>query len=616
MTTTNITDLANSSTFENWKTKTNELIAHAAIGATLGDSQTNAGNLKLTGNLVFTSASNSITVDNISTISGTAVLKLNDAINVKGDITLNNKSSTPTATKIQFAKGASSDTLTCYVSTNADHTKLELGIGSKKLILDSTSDRITSEGGLLIDSAMLQNSLNGIAIGATTAAAGSFTDLVALGTGSSSIDNVPIGQTSPTTGAFTTLVATTSIVVGTANNGFTGSLQCSDIRGRMMNNDASVVVVDAVSSPAVFRGNLIGNVTGNVTGNITAGTLSSDLKVELVKMMYPVGAIFTSGTSTNPATSLLPEGANAGSVGVWEKFSQGRTLMGAHDTYDFHSDTTQASTVTSDGRTLTLHMQGNTPVSVGEKVQIHHARYGTSSGDVPAWTYDSTPSQTGTPGTVQEITRNQGNSGNTVLKIFFDVTAISLGGTTAVVNKVSTGHIHLMLERNRDVDSLAVLGNELDYHTSAGGESGTVLQNNQINHMHVTGSFIANTNDDWLPLTANTVIATTNQPQDDVMWHNFETTRSGSTGIGHPHGIDELSSASNLRWVAGEGNSKTYPDNAPSRQYSNYFGTDSTNERQRTTITTGIQKQMMDKNNVMVGSIPPHETVYMWIRTA
>tara|TARA_B110000858_G_C17506088_1_gene338230 strand:- start:96 stop:617 length:522 start_codon:yes stop_codon:yes gene_type:complete len=173
-----------------------------------------------------------------------------------------------------------------------------------------------------------------------------------------------------------------------------------------------------------------------------------------------------------------------------------------------------------------------------------------------------------------------------------------------------------MLERNRDVDSLAVLGDEFNYHTSAGGESGTVLQNNQINHMHVTGSFIENTNDDWLPLTGNTVIATTSKPQDDVMWHNFETTRNGNSGTGHPHGIDELSTASNLRWVAGEGNSKTYPDNNPSRQYFNYFGTDTANERQRTTITTGIQKQMMDKNNVMVGSIPPHETVYMWIRTA
>tara|TARA_R110002153_G_scaffold36606_7_gene108108 strand:+ start:582 stop:2432 length:1851 start_codon:yes stop_codon:yes gene_type:complete len=616
MTTTNITDLANSSTFENWKTKTNELIAHAAIGATLGDSQTNAGNLKLTGNLVFTSASNSITVDNISTISGTAVLKLNDAINVKGDITLNNKSATPTATKIQFAKGSSSDTLTCYVSTNADHTKLELGIGSKKLILDSTSDRITSEGGLLIDSAMLQNSLNGIAIGATTAAAGSFTDLVAVGTGSSSINNVVIGDTNPTTAVFTTVVATTGLVIGTTANGFSGSIFCNDIKGRMMNTDGSVVVVDAGASTAVFRGNLIGDVTGNVTGNITAGTLSSDLKVELVKMMYPVGAIFTSGTSTNPATSLLPAGANAGSVGVWAKFSQGRTLMGAHDIIDFHSDTTATSSVTSDGRTLTLHMQGNTPVSVGEKVQIHHARYGTSGGAVPAWTYDSTPSQTGTAGTIQGITRNQGGSGNTILTIFFDVTPISLGGTTAVVKNSQFAHIHLMLERNRDVDSLAVLGNEFNYHTSAGGESGTVLQNNQINHMHVTGSFIENTNDDWLPLTGNTVIATTSKPQDDVMWHNFETTRNGNSGTGHPHGIDELSTASNLRWVAGEGNSKTYPDNNSSRQYSNYFGTDTPNERQRTTITTGIQKQMMDKNNVMVGSIPPHETVYMWIRTA
>jgi len=607
MTTNTITDLANSSTFDNWKTKTNDLIAHARIGATLGDSQTNTGNLKLTGNLVFTNVLNTISVDNISTISGTGIINLTDHIKVQGDITLNNKTATATATKIQFAEGASSDTLTWFVSTNADHSKLELGRGSKKLILDNTTSTITAEN-LSLDSAILQNALNGIAIGTGTAAAGTFTDLNALGTtdNTSAINRVKIGNVTPLSGSFTTLSASTS-----------ADLDNVDIDG---GNIDGVAIGENTRSTGKFtnieaNGTITGNLTGDVTGSVSG--LSVALQCTLVKLMYPVGAIFQSGSSISPQTSLLPAGATAGSVGTWQKFSQGRTLMGAHDIIDFHGDNSATSTVTSDGRTLTLHMQGNTPVSVGEKVQVHHARYGTSNGAVPAWTYDTTPSQTGTAGTIQGITRDQGGSGNTILTIFFDVTPISLGGTTEVVKNATFAHIHLMLERNRDVDSVAVLGNELAYHTSAGGESGTVLQNNQINHTHVTGTFIENTNDDWLPLTPNTVVSTTgSRPQDDVMWHNFEDTFSNNSGTGHPHGIDELGTASNLRWVAGEGNSKTYPSNDANRQYVNYFGADTANERQRTTVTTGIQQQMMDPKNVMVGSIPPHETVYIWIRTA
>ncbi len=115
---------------------------------------------------------------------------------------------------------------------------------------------INAGGTALIASSALQSlaitssTIDSTPIGATTRAAGSFTNLSVNGTaglGSAvtiaggTINNTPIGGTTPSSGAFTTL---------SASSGLTGN-----VTGNLTGN---------------VTGNVTGNLTGNVTGNVTA----------------------------------------------------------------------------------------------------------------------------------------------------------------------------------------------------------------------------------------------------------------------------------------------------------------------------------------------------------
>ena len=120
---------------------------------------------------------------------------------------------------------------------------------------------VNSAGTALIASAALQalaitsSTIDSTPIGATTRAAGSFTNLSVNGTaglgtsvtiGGGTINNTPIGGTTASSGAFTTV---------SASSGFTGNLTGNVTGG--------------------VTGNVIGNVTGNLTGNVTASSGSS-----------------------------------------------------------------------------------------------------------------------------------------------------------------------------------------------------------------------------------------------------------------------------------------------------------------------------------------------------
>lgn len=120
---------------------------------------------------------------------------------------------------------------------------------------------VNSAGTALIASAALQalaitsSTIDSTPIGATTRAAGSFTNLSVNGTaglgtsvtiGGGTINSTPIGGTTASSGAFTTV---------SASSGFTGNLTGNVTGG--------------------VTGNVIGNVTGNLTGNVTASSGSS-----------------------------------------------------------------------------------------------------------------------------------------------------------------------------------------------------------------------------------------------------------------------------------------------------------------------------------------------------
>jgi hypothetical protein len=60
-------------------------------------------------------------------------------------------------------------------------------------------------------------------------------------------------------------------------------------------------------------------ITGGGSGNIDAGTLETQTLSDILLMIYPVGAIYTSVSPTSPATLF---------GGTWEAFADGRTLVG------------------------------------------------------------------------------------------------------------------------------------------------------------------------------------------------------------------------------------------------------------------------------------------------
>ena len=126
--TINKTDLANTSTFGTWKTRTNELLAFARKTVSLGDSgEDNNGNIVLNGNLSLGGISpttDTITVNNISKCA-TGDFKITNAATLQGVLTLDSGSGL--ASSIQFSNG---ETPTWDISTQTDHSYLEIGDGT------------------------------------------------------------------------------------------------------------------------------------------------------------------------------------------------------------------------------------------------------------------------------------------------------------------------------------------------------------------------------------------------------------------------------------------------------------------------------------------------------
>ncbi len=129
--------------------------------------------------------------------------------------------------------------------------------------------------------ALTQSTIDSTPIGATTRAAGSFTNLSANGTanlgsavtiGGGVIDNTVIGGTTPAAAAFTT---------ASASSGFTGNLT-----GNVTGN---------------LTGNVTGNVTGDLAGNVTTSTGTSTFNNVTINGTLDMSA-GTAGTITGLAT--------------------------------------------------------------------------------------------------------------------------------------------------------------------------------------------------------------------------------------------------------------------------------------------------------------------------
>ena len=183
----NLSQITNQNTFGVWKTRTNDIISVIGSVVTIGDSETNTGNIVIDGNV---SASGTLFVDTIQETSGNGnnLITINSDLGVEGDIIMDQSSGATTLTY------SLTNTPTWTIGTSADHTTLDIKKGTTYL-------RITDGGSLTganltIDADLFPTSGDPIALDTTgnaataTAWAASRTVTFATGdvTGNFSID--------------------------------------------------------------------------------------------------------------------------------------------------------------------------------------------------------------------------------------------------------------------------------------------------------------------------------------------------------------------------------------------------------------------------------------------
>ena len=130
----NLSQITNQNTFGVWKTRTNDIISVIGSVVTIGDSETNTGNIVIDGNV---SASGTLFIDTIQETSGNGnnLITINSDLGVEGDIIMDQSSGATTLTY------SLTNTPTWTIGTSADHTTLDIKKGTTYL-------RITDGGSL------------------------------------------------------------------------------------------------------------------------------------------------------------------------------------------------------------------------------------------------------------------------------------------------------------------------------------------------------------------------------------------------------------------------------------------------------------------------------------
>lgn len=315
--TINKTDLANTSTFGTWKTRTNELLAFARKTVSLGDNgEDNDGNIVLNGNLSLggtNPTTDTITVNNISKCA-TGDFKITNAATVQGVLTLDSGSGL--ASSVQFSNGG---TPTWDISTQTDHSYLEIGDGTSfiRFQADGSGGKEIDGENIRINNDILPTEISAV-------------NFTSTGTGASRsvFAEANIGAGS--------ITATTITCLGTGANKTT--LSEVDINGGAIDGTAiggatpSTAAFSTVSASGLItaNGGVTGDVTGNVTGNTsgTAGGLTDDALVAVLKAVYPIGSLYTSTTGVDPGTTRAADNSGGLGFGTWERYAEGRTLTG------------------------------------------------------------------------------------------------------------------------------------------------------------------------------------------------------------------------------------------------------------------------------------------------
>lgn len=156
---------------------------------------------------------------------------------------------------------------------------------------------------------------------------------------SGSIDNAPIGAGTPNTGAFTTLACTT---INATTSATLEKIICNNVTidgsniGLTTDDEDLIALANGAltvngtletTGNITVTGDIITNGTGLVDGvdvaalntGLTSGTYTDARLKNIFNIVYPLGSVYISTASTDPATIY---------GGTWEAFGQGRVLIG------------------------------------------------------------------------------------------------------------------------------------------------------------------------------------------------------------------------------------------------------------------------------------------------
>ena len=241
---TSLSAITNANTFGQWKDRTNQIITALGGTVTIGDSETNTGNIVIDGDI---SGTGTLFIDTIDATSSNAsnLIAINADAKLTGELQINST----VATEVKYYL---SDTLTWTVGTNATHTQFDIKKGSARLRIDESAGTITGANLTIADDLLpdsISSDITGNAATATAWDTGRTIELTGDVTGTSgSFDGsgnlsfaVAVADNSHnhTISNVTDLSTTLSGKLSTGGGTLTGSLKINDTYNLQLGTDAT-----------------------------------------------------------------------------------------------------------------------------------------------------------------------------------------------------------------------------------------------------------------------------------------------------------------------------------------------------------------------------------------
>ena len=241
---TSLSAITNANTFGQWKDRTNQIITALGGTVTIGDSETNTGNIVIDGNI---SGTGTLFIDTIDATSSNAsnLIAINADAKLTGELQINST----VATEVKYYL---SDTLTWTLGTNATHTQFDIKKGTARLRIDESAGTITGANLTIADDLLpdsISSDITGNAATATAWDTGRTIELTGDVTGTSgSFDGsgnlsfaVAVADNSHnhTISNVTDLSTTLSGKLSTGGGTLTGSLKINDEYNLQLGTDAT-----------------------------------------------------------------------------------------------------------------------------------------------------------------------------------------------------------------------------------------------------------------------------------------------------------------------------------------------------------------------------------------